>query len=567
MTTESILDLAVLAVTMSSIWLVFVLSIRNVVSRWLGARWAYYLWLVPLLGLLATGIPTQPVQHMLDVPGIEMPAVNNMIESAAELVGLVDPPIAVESRQVSDSSRFRLSELLLFVWVLGACLSLFYFAARSFQFSKKMLCSSRALTSRQQSLVLKRCASLAKQYSGAIRMLSSGRGPAVAGLVQPVLLLPVDFFERYTTQQQVLMLEHEYQHLRRHDLIWLLLARVYRCLFWINPLVYVAEWYLQLDQELSCDEKVLSTENRTIRLAYGETLLLSAHTKLLFPQVSYSPSFGQIKRRTYMLKHHNRHIFGSLFGGLLLVVSVGTSVAYGVLGALEFEPDLEIREELRLPLTESLMVLETGDISDTTLNAMLGELERHETVFQEHPLSDNELAQLSNLLALIYSRMGKYDHSLAKYRQVVSLTDRMPEQQAQALYSIGEIQFAQGNYVETLQALMQLEDISPARPSSEVWALRSQAFVKLKRWDQGLRYINLAINQAEADGHIPQEKWLLSQTSLKWTLGDLAGAARSLERSIEIFPETTYKQTLVVFNELVQESWEPLPIEEALAQF
>ena len=92
--------------------------------------------------------------------------------------------------------------------------------------------------------------------------------------------------------------------------------------------------------------------------------------------------------------------------------------------------------------------------------------------------------------------------------------------------------------IPSLQALAQLEDASPIELSADIWALRSQAFVRLKSWDQGLRYISLAIRQAESDGLVPQEQWLLSQTALKWKLGDLEGAARSLQRSIEIFPKT-----------------------------
>lgn len=268
-----------------------------------------------------------------------------------------------------------------------------------------------------------------------------------------------------------------------------------------------------------------------------------------------------------MLRHHNRRFFGSLIGGLLLMISIGASVVYGVLGALELEPELEIREELRLPMAESLTLLEQGDIDDDVLTTMLARLTHLETAFPEQTLSDIELAQMNKLRAFIYFQMGEYEHSLRHYEQVVALTDEVPELKSQALYSIGEIHFAQENYVATLQALVQSEGASPIDPSAEIWALRSQAFVRLKSWDQGLRYITLAIEQADADSLVPQEQWLLSQTALKWKLGDLEGAARSLQRSIEIFPKTPYEQTLAALNELVQQSWEPLLTEETLAQF
>ena len=119
----------------------------------------------------------------------------------------------------------------------------------------------------------------------------------------------------------------------------------------------------------------------------------------------------------------------------------------------------------------------------------------------------------------------------------------------------------------TIKTLAQSEDISPIEPPAQSRALRSRAFVKLQQWKSGLHYINRAIEQSEANAEVPQKGWLLLQTALEWKLGELASAARSLEKSIEFFPETTYEQTLVVFNELVQEVWEPVVSEESLAQF
>jgi len=566
MTTDSILEMGLLAVVLSSFWMVFVLTIRTAVARWLGARWAYYLWLVPLIGLLAMGVPTRSVQRILDVPGIEVPVVNGVIDSASRMFAYKVNPAQASATRIPKISRSELTELLLISWLLGTLLTLLHFSVRNFQYSKKVRLSSRSLTCQQESLIQTHCPNLVGKSSQAIRKLPSGCGPAVVGLLRPVLYLPADFFQRYTAQQQALILEHEHQHLRRHDLIGLLFARVFRCLFWFNPLVYVAEWYLQLDQELSVDEKVLVTKNRASRRLYGESLLLSARTGVSFTQVNYSPSFGHIKQRTYMLKHYRQHLLGSLLGGFLLTISVSVSVAYGVLGALELEPDLKIREALRLPMTTTLSELESG-ATDDVLAAMLVKLKRLETAFPDRPLSDNELAQLTDLLALVYYQTGELDHSIKLYEKVVSLADEMPEHQSRALNSIAKIHFAQENYVETIRALVQSEDISPAEHLAESWALRSRAFVKLQQWQRGLRYINHAIAQSEAYGEVPRRNWLLSQTALEWKVGDLASAARSLEKSLELFPGTSYENKLVVFNELVQEVWEPVVPEESLAQF
>jgi len=549
---------------MSSIWIVFVLSVRIPVARWLGARWAYKLWLVPLLGLLAMGIPNQPVQRILNVPGIELTIANSVIESASSILNSSNKPYELKATQIIGIGQSSISELLVITWGLGALFFILYFSTRSIQYSRKVYRASWALSNQQVSLVRMRCPGLSNIE---IRILSSIAGPAVAGLVKPMLLLPVDFFQRYTNQQQTLVLEHERQHLRRHDLIYLLLARVYRCLFWFNPLVYFAERYLQLDQELSCDEKVLATRNRGIRRIYGETLLSSAHTHFNFAQAGYLPSFRQIRQRTNMLKHYHQQVSGSLLGGLLLMISVSASITYGVLGSPPNEPALELREALRLPIVEAVKKLETSVISDDELMLMLSTLKKLEVTNLEQALNDYELAQLNNVLALVYFQLGDDKQSLSLYENVVSLTNQAPGLQSGALNNIGLIQYTRGNYVETIKLLVQSQKVNPANVSADSWALRSRAFTRLQHWDKSLRYIKFAIKQAEIDNDIPQKNWLLSQTAFEWKLGDLTAAARTLERSIAFYPETTYEQTLVVFNQLVQEVWEPLSTGESLALF
>lgn len=81
--------------------------------------------------------------------------------------------------------------------------------------------------------------------------------PALVGLIHPRIVMPSDFFERYSTSQQDLILSHEQVHQQRLDLwanaaFWCL-----RCIFWFHPLVYIAHHYFRLDQELACDAEVL----------------------------------------------------------------------------------------------------------------------------------------------------------------------------------------------------------------------------------------------------------------------------------------------------------------------
>jgi len=319
MTTEFLLEWIVLAAVQSSLLIVAVLFFRRPVMRWLGARWAYYLWLVPLLGLLASVLPRQPVQQVLGLPPIGVPAANGVFDAVKMAPGAV-----------------------LAIWAAGILLTLVWFVARSIRFNVCMQGLSRELTFEERVVVRKRCARLARRIEVDFRLLSTAEGPAVAGLFQPVLLLPADFFQRYSEQQQALMLMHELEHLCRRDLLALFLARVYRCLFWFNPLAWLAERSFRLDQELSCDERVVSLEAPATRRLYGETMLLVVHPDMASSQVAYPAAFSQLRQRTALLRHHRQNLLAAACGVTLLFTAVGGSAVFGALGALE--PEEGMRE-------------------------------------------------------------------------------------------------------------------------------------------------------------------------------------------------------------------------------
>lgn len=554
---DNLFELGLLATLLSSVWVAFVLAIRIPVIRWVGARWAYYLWLAPLLGVLAMAIPAQPLQRIFDVPDIEVPVVNVVIEKASEVLELAAGPSEGGTAAKAKSIHPQDKILLLVVWLLGGTWLLIDFAIRNIRYSRNLRKASRLLNCEEASQVRRRCGRLLNRPLVTIRMLSSGQGPAVAGLLRPVLFLPADFFHRFSTRQQTLVLAHEYQHLVRYDLVSLLLARIFRCLFWFNPLVYAGERYLQLDIELSVDEAVLADSCRATRRHYGESLLLSAHREASFAQLAYSSTFGDVRKRTRMLKHYRQRLLGGFAGGLLLVTTIAASVTFGIFGSLGFEPNLEIRESLQLSLVGALHQLEDAGLNNVGKQALRDRLINLEKDFQGQALSDYEVARLNELVALVSYELGEYDHAIQSYKKVIALASGAPTLQSRALEAIAKLHFSQGNYLGTVQALARSDNIDPGASSADKLALRSRAFVKLQQWNAGLHFINLAIRQAEVAGNQPVKDWLLLRTSLEWKLGDLTSAARSLEKSIELFPDSTYEQTLMVFNESVQDVWTP----------
>lgn len=112
------------------------------------------------------------------------------------------------------------------------------------------------------------------------------QSPFILGFMRPKIYLPFGL----SADQQRYVLAHERYHIRRLDHIVRPLSFLILAVHWFNPLVWVAYYMMSRDMEMSCDEKVLSTEDN-IRREYSITLLSFAANRR-FP--SPSPlAFGE----------------------------------------------------------------------------------------------------------------------------------------------------------------------------------------------------------------------------------------------------------------------------------
>ncbi|MDE6744540.1 MAG: peptidoglycan DD-metalloendopeptidase family protein [Lachnospiraceae bacterium] len=96
--------------------------------------------------------------------------------------------------------------------------------------------------------------------------------PFVMGIIYPRIYLPSDLTE--TEKDYILM--HEKHHIKRGDHIFKILFYVTLCVYWFNPLVWVAFYLFVKDMEMSCDEAVMNHMTEDIRAEYSSSLLCLA---------------------------------------------------------------------------------------------------------------------------------------------------------------------------------------------------------------------------------------------------------------------------------------------------
>jgi beta-lactamase regulating signal transducer with metallopeptidase domain len=94
--------------------------------------------------------------------------------------------------------------------------------------------------------------------------------PLTWGWRRPVVLLP-EGSDSWTDDERASALFHELSHVKRADFLIMLLVRASLALFWWNPLCWIVYRELQKEQEIACDELVLSAGIRPS--TYAATLL------------------------------------------------------------------------------------------------------------------------------------------------------------------------------------------------------------------------------------------------------------------------------------------------------
>lgn len=162
------------------------------------------------------------------------------------------------SSAVSVPSASNLEIALPVLWLIGAAAALVYILLN-------LLAASRILQT----------ASLGQPINGrAVSYSRRTNSPAVYGIFNGRIVLPVDAETFYSESELAIIVEHEYVHIKRRDNLLTLLAISIASIFWFNPLSWLAFKQFRLAQEASCDERVLRDKSIS-RKRYAQAMLKS----------------------------------------------------------------------------------------------------------------------------------------------------------------------------------------------------------------------------------------------------------------------------------------------------
>jgi|GEM_PF-755831 len=262
--------------------IVLVVALRKIARPWFGARLVYSLWLLPMLAAGAMLAPARAASVAAETARSTASArvdVSPLFEGAK--------PLAAPSVAVTPMLDPRM--VIVTLWLIGvaACALIMILLQRRF---------------------------IAEVRKGAV-------GPAVVGVLTPRIVTPADFEQKFNSEEQALVLAHERAHIARQDSRLNGLSAALQCLFWFNPLIHLAAHLMRIDQEMACDEAVV-TRFPDARRVYAQALVKAQLAIRPLPLGCYWPPGAEhpLLERIAMLKQKDLSCRRRVAGGSALAV-------------------------------------------------------------------------------------------------------------------------------------------------------------------------------------------------------------------------------------------------------
>jgi bla regulator protein blaR1 len=247
----------------STIILIFAFVVIGLMRR-LSSEGRHIVWSFTFLALLALPM------LLWVLPKIELPAQATQVLAFQSLPLKGEPstlPVAHQNQNLNiipdnPAGRLEVNTSVSISVIAGVSYSvislalLLYLLTFIFRVSRSLLnmlpCSDPEshvlLQSSRQKLNIKR--------SVALRISYLDKTPWTWCVFSPVIVLPQDF-KQWSTEDKQNAFTHELAHIKRFDILTTVLAKMVCCLYWFNPLVWLAYKLMNREAEQSCDNLVI----------------------------------------------------------------------------------------------------------------------------------------------------------------------------------------------------------------------------------------------------------------------------------------------------------------------
>ncbi|MDE7415756.1 MAG: M56 family metallopeptidase [Lachnospiraceae bacterium] len=252
-------------------------------------------------------------------------------------------------------------EILTGIWILGVSVCVIYTVISYIMFIVKYQKSLCPVKDERLKEVISRTENRISVFQS--RQISS---PMLIGITRSKLVIPT-VKKQWTAAELEMIIQHEFCHYRKKDLLLKLLMTVVCCVNWMNPAIYLMRKQFFYDIELACDETTLRGRDLEERELYARMMLSFAGNKTSVFSSSFMENKKQLKRRIDNMFDLERKKKGFVSAVLVCVAFpiMGLVVSCGYQANEAGQPDIDISESVSIK-TETTEK-ETGTDSNTAL--------------------------------------------------------------------------------------------------------------------------------------------------------------------------------------------------------
>lgn len=205
---------------------------------------------------------------------------------------------------------------------------------------------------------LRLCVKEAVLYKENIYICDAVKSPFILGIIKPRIYLS----STLNGDAMDYIVAHEMAHLRRKDHLWKPFGYLLLCVYWFNPLCWIAYIMLCKDIELACDEKVVKNMSFEDKKEYSRVLLSCAtqrHLVLVCPL-----AFGEVgvKERVKSVLNYKRPTFW------ITMIAVAVCVIVAICFLTNPKKEYQIRITIPAGSTEEMVYQEDFFYSDEEIS-------------------------------------------------------------------------------------------------------------------------------------------------------------------------------------------------------
>lgn len=223
----------------------------------------------------------------------------------------------VQQKVEETAAPITLGNILTVIWLSGVVVMVAWLATSN-------LLLGRALRKSEKPLA---CESPIPVY-----VSEKATSPCLAGLFRPVVYISPECASDESVFRYALI--HELTHYAHKDHIWSLVRCICLCVYWFNPLVWIAAWFSRRDCELACDEGAIKRLGEEERIAYGMALLkvvsqTSASGRLMLTATTMAETKKQLHQRVKFIAKKPKWSLIAAACMMLVCILVAGCVATG----------------------------------------------------------------------------------------------------------------------------------------------------------------------------------------------------------------------------------------------